>query len=140
MRKLSTVLFAIYLSSVLFSVVSLQPATAQTAQHMVYNVYTNLNMGNKGEQTRKDYYVNVGTQQGIKKGDRLKVYRKVASFNLLSKKLYRDMTLPFAELQVLHAEGDSSVARLVQFFPEDETPAVHPRAVMVGDLISRSRQ
>ncbi len=114
-------------------------SVAQAEEQIVYSVYSGLNLGNVGELPRKDYYVNVGTSQGISVGNTLEVIRRMPTYDLVSEKLYRDVAFPIAHLKVIHVEATASIARLEKFFPADKTPTILPRAVMVGDFVRKVR-
>jgi hypothetical protein len=103
------------------------------ADYVVYSVYKELDLGNEGEKPEKDFYVNMGTAQGIRNGTILKAYRRVSTYDLMSEKLYRDVSFPIARLKVIHTESNAAIARLEKMLPD--TPAFSPRAVMVGDLV-----
>lgn len=111
------------------------PLTAGSADFVVYSVYKAIDLGNPGEVPQKDYYVNMGTTNGLHNGATLEVIRKVATYDLLSEKLYKDISFPIARLKVIHVEQNAAVARLEQVLPADKTPAVANRAVMVGDVV-----
>lgn len=111
------------------------PFTAGSADFVVYSVYRPIDLGNPGEVPQKDFYVNMGSANGLHNGSSLDVIRKVATYDLLSEKLYKDISFPIARLKVIHVEQNAAVARLEQVLPADKTPAVATRAVMVGDIV-----
>jgi hypothetical protein len=119
------------------SIVAL-PNKAGADDFTVYSVYNALNMGNPGEVPEKDYYVNMGKTQGVHEGSVLEVTRKVATYDLLSERLYKEVTFPIAKLRVIHTEGNAAIARLDKFLPPEKTPVTSPRAVMVGDYVKIS--
>ena len=92
-------------------------------------------MGNPGEVPRKDFYINIGTNQGIKVGSNVEVLRKMPTFDLISKRLEKDMLFPIAKLKVIHVEQSGAIARLDKMLPEESTPMITPNAVMVGDSV-----
>jgi hypothetical protein len=110
----------------------------QAQEHFVYSVVKGLDFGNPGEQPQRDYYVNIGTNQGVKTGDRLEVLRRVPTYDVPSQKLYRDITFPFARLKVIHSESNAAIARLDGITAPEKTPVLSPSAVMVGDLVRTS--
>lgn len=116
-------------------IVVLPLQSAQAQDPVVYSVFRNLDLGNPGEAAQKDYYVNIGAAQGLKPGKRLEVSRRISTYDLLSEKLYRDVTFPIATLTVIHAEANAAIARLEKMHPAEKTPASIPRAVMVGDIV-----
>ena len=111
------------------------PDFAYSAEHFVYSVYKGVELGNPGENDPKDYYVNMGSAQGLQEGAVLEVIRRTPTYDLTNQKLYKDITFPIAHLKVIHVENAAAVARLDKMLPEDQTPVISPRAVMVGDLV-----
>jgi hypothetical protein len=101
----------------------------------VYSIYQSLNLGNPGEITQKDFYVNIGSNQGIATGTRLQVFRHTPTFDLVSQQVYREVTFPIAFIKVIHVEPSLSIARLENFLPPDQAAVSSPKAVMVGDLV-----
>jgi hypothetical protein len=116
------------------SIVAL-PNKAGAEDFTVYSVYNALNLGNPGEVAEKDFYVNMGKSQGVHDGSVLEVTRKIATYDLLSERLYKEVSFPIAKLRVIHTEGNAAIARLDKFLPPEKTPVVSPRAVMVGDYV-----
>jgi hypothetical protein len=112
---------------------SLLPRPTGAADYVIYEVYKELDLGNVGEVPQKDFYVNMGTAQGVHPGTALKVYRRMSTYDLMSEKLYRDVSFPIARLKVIHAENNAAICRLEKMIPE--SPAYSPHAVMVGDLV-----
>ncbi len=111
------------------------PRHLGAADYVVYSVYKELDLGFAGETPQKDFFVNMGTAQGVRPGTSLKVYRRVSTYDLMSEKLYRDVSFPIARLKVIHAENNAAICRLDKMLPTATTPAFSPRAVMVGDLV-----
>jgi len=109
----------------------------QTA--IVYSVFKGIDLGNPNDRVQKDYFVNLGTNQGIHVGTVLEVARKAPSYDLTTEKLYKDLIFPFAQIRVIHAEKDAAIARLEKLYPQDKTPVLTPRSVIVGDLVRVSR-
>jgi len=112
-------------------------APPSSGDYVVYSVYQPLNLGNQSEQggNPKDYYMNVGLEQGVRVGSVLEVRRKISSYDLMSEQLYKDLAVPIAWVKVIHVDSMASIARLEKLLPIDNYPAVTPRAVMVGDLV-----
>jgi hypothetical protein len=105
----------------------------------IYGTYGALSMGNPGETNQRDFYLTLGANQGVKVGAKVEVLRKIPTHNLLSKSLQKDMIFPIAMLRVIHVEQTAAIARVEKVYPEDATPAITPRAVMVGDVIRLTR-
>jgi hypothetical protein len=108
---------------------------ARGAEFVVYSVYRGLDLGNPGETPLKDYFVNMGSAQGVREGMKLEVIRRVSTYDLASQKLYKDVSFPFATLKVIHVENNAAIARLDKLAPAEQTPTMSVRAIMVGDLV-----
>ena len=131
---------SIQLVTVLTAVTSLLAPTkiCQAEDFRVYSIYKALDLGIAGETPQKDYYVNMGTAQGLRVGSVLEVQRKTPTYDLSNQKLYKDVSFPIARLKVIHAESNASIARLEKMLPADKTPVISPNAVMVGDFVNRA--
>lgn len=114
-------------------------SSARADGFVVYSEYQALDMGNPGEKPPKDYYVNIGSSNGVHEGTELEVVRSIPTYDLLSERLYKDLRFPVATLKVIHAESSASIARLDKLMPPDNTPAVSYRGVMVGDTVRINR-
>lgn len=102
---------------------------------VVYSVYQSVPLGYENEMPRKDFYLNIGTTQGVRVGSEVEVIRKVATYDLVGKKLYKEITFPIGTLRVIHVEDQVSIARLDKMNPAEATPIQNPQAVMVGDYV-----
>jgi hypothetical protein len=111
------------------------PYSALAADFVVYSVYKGVDLGTPGEAPQKDYYVNMGTLNGLHAGAQLEVRRRMPTYDLVSEKLYKDVTFPIARIKVIHVEDNAAICRLEKLLPADKTPVVASRAVMVGDLV-----
>lgn len=114
---------------------ALLSTTALSADAIVYSIYRGVDLGNPGEAPLKDFYVNVGSSQGVREGSVLEVLRKVPTYDLLTEKLYKDVIFPIARIRVIHVEQSAAVARLERMLPTDRTPSITPRAIMIGDFV-----
>lgn len=110
---------------------------AQASDFVVYSVYQALDLGNPGDPPQRDYYVNMGSANGLRRGSGLEVSRRVATYDLLNEKLYKDMTLPVAKMKVIHVEANSAICRVEKLAASSvaDMPALSVRAVMVGDIV-----
>lgn len=116
-------------------IVSIPTRSAYSAENTVYSVFQSLNMGNPGEVTHRDYYVTMGSSQGVRVGSKLEVYRRMPSYDLESQKLYKDVSFSIGELKVIHVESTAAIARLVKLNSPESTPAMITPSVLVGDVV-----
>ncbi len=117
----------------------ISPSALSDENAIVYSVFKGIDLGNPNEILQKDYFINLGVNQGIRIGTILEVARKAPSYDLTTEKLYKDLLFPFAQLRVIHAEKDAAIARLEKVYPADKTPIVTPRTVIVGDFVRVSK-
>jgi hypothetical protein len=117
----------------------LLPLPSFGAENFVYNIIRGIDLGNPGESPQRDYYVNLGTSQGVRTGDELEVLRRIPSYDATNQKIYRDITFPIARLKVIHAENNAAIARLDEMVDPAKIPVLEPHAVMLGDLVRRAR-
>lgn len=121
---------------VLFLAIVATPQLVNGSENIVYSVYKELDLGRPGETPRKDYYVSMGSAQGVHIGSILTVSRRMATYDLISEKLYKEVIFPIAKIKVIHAERSVAIGRLQKMLPPEETPTISPLAIMVGDLVS----
>ncbi len=125
----------LWLASMIAAFVLFLPLADAEEESIVYSVYRAVDLGNPGEIPQKDFFVNLGSRQGVRAGSTLQVIRRMATYDATSQKLYKDVQFPIAKLKVIHSEPNASIARLDQILPAEKIPAISPRAVMVGDLV-----
>lgn len=113
---------------------------ARPADFVVYSIYRELDMGNPGEVPQKDYYLNMGTANGLHEGSRVDVIRKVSTYDSLTEKLYRDVQFKVATLKIVHAESGLAIARLEKMMASDKVPAMAIKGVMLGDTVRISSE
>ena len=92
-------------------------------------------MGGNAPLPAMDYYLTLGKNHGLAVGTIVEVMRRQATYDVINKKLHKDLTFPIARLKVIHSETGASIARLESFAPEDRRPALTPNAVAIGDLV-----
>ena len=101
----------------------------------IYSMYQNLDMGDPKVPRHKDYYVTLGSGDGLKKDSHLTVVRKIASSDAMTQKFYQDLVFPIATLRVIHVQKKVAIARLIEMIPLKDSPVISPYALMVGDHV-----
>lgn len=114
---------------------ALEAPHSLAADYVVYSVFKPIDLGGVGDAPQKDFYVNMGSSQGLREGANLEVLRRISTYDLLNEKLYQDVTFPIARLKVIHVENNAAICRLDKILKADKTPETSIRAVMVGDLV-----
>ncbi len=104
--------------------------------YVIYSIAQDLPMGNKGEVIRKNFYVDMGTNQGLKKGSLLDVYRVVSILDPYESKKRYNHRVKIGEVKILHAEDSSAIASLNKLEETDETPVFEIGKMMIGDIVA----
>ncbi len=104
-------------------------------EHIVFGVKTEIPMAD-GERPRRDFYVNIGSNAGVKVGSVLDVFRSITSSDNLNNRNAHGITFKFAKLRIIHAESDMSVGRIIEVLPPAKTPIGEYPTVIVGDSVA----
>lgn len=102
---------------------------------LIYSVEQELPMGVQDEVLKKNYYVNIGKDQGVKNGTKLNVYRIVSRETPYSNKKRVNHKVKIGELKVLHAETDAAIARILVVNSDIDTPLFEVNSFMIGDRV-----
>lgn len=116
----------------LITVVAVAPARAQEVT--VFDVRKNLPMSDD-EPVYRDFYINAGSNAGIKSGMIITVIRKRALYDPYQNNNPSDLSVPVGELKVIHVQKDMSVARLHRTFDRDNMPILEFNFILVGDRL-----
>ena len=119
----------IMLTSILLS----QPLMARS--YVIFSMAQDLPMGLESEVVRKNYYVNLGKGQGVKKDSVLDVFRIVSVQNPYDNKKRVNYKVKIGELKVLHASDDASIATVSEYEKED-VPVFELNQFMIGDHVA----
>lgn len=121
-------------SAAIFLVYSLAAPAAHASDYKVFGIRTEFPMQD-GQKLFRDVYVNMGTNQGIKNGSMLDVFRVTTTVDELNQKTGRNISFKIGRLKVIHAEADLAVARVTEMLSPDTTPIGSYTNVMVGDEV-----
>lgn len=118
------------LSLLLFS----QTIWART--YMIFSLSQDLPMGHEGEVVRKNYYINMGSGQGIKKDSVLDVFRVISVQNPYDNKKRVNYKVKIGELKVINSSDEASIAMVNLYEKEENTPIFELPQFMIGDHVS----
>lgn len=116
-------------------IISFFSSAALAAEGNVYQVYRGIDLGTSDQQPPKDIFISLGSDQGVKKGAVLDVYRKISSFDNLTQKHMGDHMIPVGKIKVIHTDAKTAIARADRFVSVEQEPALLPQAVMIGDVV-----
>src|SRR5205823_4199211 len=109
-------------------------AHAHPSDFIVFDVRKTLPL-HDGEQVYRDYYVNIGTETGVRAGSILAVYRRIPVVDVYRNKAQGDLIVPVGHLRVIHSQKTMSVCRLAGRASESQVPVMDYEAVMMGDRV-----
>ncbi len=104
--------------------------------YVIYSISQDVPMGTKDEVIRRNFYIDMGKNQGVAKDSVLDVYRIVSVLDPYSGKKRYNHKVKVGELKVLHAEDISSIGVLKKMEDAEDTPVVEINGLMIGDLVN----
>jgi hypothetical protein len=82
-----------------------------------------------------DFYINAGSEAGLKKGQYLPVQRAIPVHDPVQNKQQAILTVPVGKVLVIHVEHGMAVARLVSELGDEDRPTLEYESIMIGDRI-----
>ena len=111
------------------------PIVARAKDYVIYSVVQDLPMGEENEVIKKNYYVNMGNNQGVKSGTVLDVFRVISRLDPYETKTRYNYKVKIGEVEVLHAEDDSAITSLKMINNGAKSPLFDIPALMIGDRV-----
>jgi hypothetical protein len=93
-------------------------------------------MGYENEITKRNFYVNMGANQGIQNGTTLNVYRIISKLNPYDNQKRINYKVEIGQLEVLHSEDESSIGMIKKMNDDLKTPLFEINSFMIGDHVS----
>lgn len=109
-----------------------------TRDHLIFSVAEDLPMGFDNEKLRRNYYVNIGSNQGVTKGTTLDVFRVISKANPYDNKKRVNYRIPIGKLEIIHSEDESAVAYIQELNMNIKDPLFEINNFMIGDHVSVS--
>lgn len=104
--------------------------------YVIYSISQDIPMGYEKEVLRKNFYIDMGKNQGVAKGSVLDVYRVVSVLDPYESKKRFNHKIKIGEVKILHTEESSSIGVLNKIENADETPVFEIGKLMIGDLVT----
>ncbi|MDD4973021.1 MAG: hypothetical protein PHY93_01650 [Bacteriovorax sp.] len=104
--------------------------------YVIYSISQDIPMGVEKEILRKNFYIDMGKNQGVAKGSVLDVFRVISVLDPYENKKRFNHKIKIGEVKVLHSEEGSSIGVLNKIESEEETPVFEIGKVMIGDIVS----
>ena len=119
----------------IFLFFSLVLSSVYPREYIIYSVTQNIPMGYENEIINKNFYVNMGTKQGLDQGTVLDVYRVISPVDPYRTKKKYNYRVKIGELKVLHTEDDAAITELSEFKPKSESIHFEIPTFMIGDHV-----
>ena len=118
---------------VLLSLLISQAVSARS--YVIFSMAQDLPMGTDNEVVRKNYYINMGAGQGVKKDSVLDVFRIVSVQNPYDNKKRVNYKVKIGELKVLHSSDEAAIAT-VNSYEKEDVPIFELNQFMIGDHVA----
>ena len=128
--KLSCAKFIVFLTTTLIV------STSFARDHQIFTVAEDLPMGFENEILRRNYYVDIGSDQGVDEGTVLDVYRTISKSNPYNNEKRVNYRVKIGELEVLHAEDASAIGIVKTFEGGKKAPLFEISGFMIGDMVT----
>ena len=104
--------------------------------YVIFSMVQDLPMGFDQEVIRKNYYINMGAGQGVKKDSIVDVFRIISVQNPYDSKKRVNYKVKVGELKVLHSSDEASIAVVNKLEKTEETPIFELSQFMIGDHVA----
>ncbi len=106
--------------------------------YMIYSISQEFPMGLENEILKKNYYVNIGSSQGIEPGTELSVYRLISRTNPFSKERQERINykVKIGQIKVIHSEKNHAIAELSANNADKLPTFFEVNSLMIGDHVN----
>lgn len=104
--------------------------------NLIFSMAQDLPMGVEGEVIRKNYYINMGTGQGLKKDSIVDVFRILSIQNPYDNKTRVNYKIKIGELKVIHSGDTNSIAVVNKYEEKEGSPIFELNQFMIGDHVA----
>ena len=106
--------------------------------YIIFSIVQEFPMGVADEVLKKNYYVNLGKEQGVSSGTTLDVYRQISRNDPYETKKRYDYSVKIGEMTILHAEDNASIGLIKSIRLAETDPLFDIKNFMIGDKVSVS--
>lgn len=112
----------------------LMAPTLWAKSYVIFSMTQDLPMGVENEVIRKNYYINMGSGQGVRKDSVLDVFRIISVQNPYDNKQRVNYKIKIGELKVIHSSEDAAIASVNSY--EEKSPIFELPLFMIGDHVA----
>jgi hypothetical protein len=121
--------------SILTLLIAIHTPSVAARSFMIYSVAMDLPMGVDNEVLKKNFYVNLGSKQGVRKGTLLDVFRIISVLDPYDNRKRVNYRVKIGELKVLHSNDEAAIT--VFHKKEDkDMPVLELDQFIVGDHVA----
>lgn len=113
------------------------PATLQANEIRIIETRRNIPLTD-AEPRYMDFYLNGGSENGVKKDQVVKVIRRTPIRNAQGTEEFGSLQIPVGELRIIFVDSRTSVGRMYKVYDREELPIIDSLALMIGDMIDLS--
>lgn len=120
---------------ILTLLVALHTSAVSARSFMIYSVALDLPMGVDNEVLKKNFYVNLGSKQGVRKGTLLDVFRIISVLDPYDDRKRVNYRVKIGELKVLHANDEAAIT-IFHKKEDKDMPVLELDQFIVGDHVA----
>lgn len=109
-------------------------AFAQNPEMMVIDVRKNIPLADT-DPVYKDFYINAGLENGLKKHQVITVVRKFSIRDSTGAQTYGELVVPVGRLKLISVQNRVAVAREFNLISREDEPMLEQIGLMVGDRL-----
>lgn len=104
--------------------------------YLIYSISEEIPMGYENEKIKKNYYLNLGENQGIKPGTTVDVFRTISKLNPYNNQKRINYKVKVGELSIIHSDSEASIAIVKKFSKDFGKTVFEINNFMIGDAVS----
>lgn len=124
------------LQILIFGLFLLTASMSFARDYMIYSIVQELPMGEPNEIVKKNYYINIGKQQGVAKGTTLDVYRTVHRVDPYATKKRYNYKIKVGQMTVVHTEDNAAIGSVDSVQNGKDDALLEIENLMIGDEVS----
>ena len=109
-------------------------AMAEKTEYRVFDLKKTLPIDEK-EKIYYDYYLSLGSDQGVQPGDVINVYRRVPIVDNYSTINHNDMQIAVGQLKIIYSQPTMSIGRIIKHKRPANMPVLEFEKIMIGDRV-----
>lgn len=118
---------------IIVSILVMIPGRMHSKEFIVFSVGHDLPMKNDTYEVKKNYFLNIGADQGVKEGTKVNVLRAITTKNPYENQKIINYKVKISELKIIHSNDHSSIG--VEETPKKTEVIFDVKGIMIGDTI-----